>query len=132
MIPDSENPTARRKFPRVSREFPFSFRIVRPQKENEWHRSNTRFLGGGGISAILPVPLPVGTILHGKLALYASVIEFTAEVVWIDEVTRSDAGPSLFGLRFSQISQENLLAIQDMINRSREGRIEADLPSSSF
>ncbi|MBI1824199.1 MAG: PilZ domain-containing protein [Nitrospirae bacterium] len=109
----------KRKYPRVRQELPFSFRVVHPESEENWVSTKTNILGGGGISVISPVLLPVGALLHAKINHYARVIEFTAEIVWAEEVLIGESIQSRCGLRFTQISQDSLLSIHDIINNSQ-------------
>lgn len=115
-----------RRYPRIYQELPFSFRVLGPEREKEWILTKTKMLGGGGMSVTSPVLLPIGTVLHGKLKYYARVIEFTAEIVWVENVLAGESSQARYGLSFSQISQEDLLSIHDIINTSKNRKIQTD------
>jgi hypothetical protein len=108
-----------RRFPRICQELPLSFRQLDPEKKEKWVSTRTKMLGGGGFSVISPVLLPLGTLLHAKISHYAREIEFTAEIVWAEEILIGEEIQAKCGLRFTQISQESLLLIHDIINNAQ-------------
>jgi hypothetical protein len=116
-----ESLETQRRFPRVCQELPLSFRQLNPGKNEKWVSTQTKMVGGGGFSVISPVSLPLGTLLHAKISHYAREIEFTAEIVWSEEVLIGEEIQAKCGLRFTQISQESLLSIHDIINNAQSG-----------
>ncbi len=113
---DQEPLFSERRYPRTYQELPLLFRVLQPEKEKEWVSTKTKMLGGGGLSVISPLSMPVGTVLHGKLSYYAHVIEFSAEIVWAEPFSIGGASRTRYGLAFTQISQDSLLTIHDIIN----------------
>lgn len=85
----------------------------------------TKMIGGGGLSVVSPVSIPVGTFLHGKLSYFAHVVEFSAEIVWAEPFSIGESSRTRYGLSFTQISQESLLAIHDIINNSQHRPAQA-------
>ena len=68
--------------------------------------------------------IPVGTVLHGKLSYFAHVIEFSAEIVWAESFSIGEASRTRYGLTFTQISQDSLLTIHDIIDKSQSRPIK--------
>jgi PilZ domain-containing protein len=106
-----------RRYPRVDQELPLLFRVLLPEKEKEWISTETKILGGGGISVTSTLSFPVGTFLHAKLNYYARVIEFTGEIVWTENGIIDGILQNRYGISFTQISQDSLLAIHDIIDQ---------------
>jgi hypothetical protein len=121
---DQEPHFSERRYPRAYQELPLLFRVLQPEKEKEWVSTKIKILGGGGLSLISPVSMPVGTVLHGKLSYYAHVIEFSAEIVWMEPFFIGEATRTRYGLTFTQISQDSLLTIHDIINKSQHRSIQ--------
>jgi c-di-GMP-binding flagellar brake protein YcgR len=106
----------KRRYPRVKLPLPADFRILLPNKDIEQYSLNIKSLSYGGLSFISPVPLKVGTPVEMTIFNFMDQITFSAEVTWTKKVPESQTPNFKCGLKFAQISDENLVKIYHIVN----------------
>jgi hypothetical protein len=104
-----------RRSPRVIAELPADFRILTPNNDIERFSLKIKTLSGGGISFLSPVPLIVGTEIEMTLYKLSVPITFTAEVTWTEKVGDFQNERFRCGLKFTQISAEDLANIYQIV-----------------
>lgn len=104
-----------RRAPRVIAELPADFRILTPNNVIERYSLKIKSLSGGGISFLSPVPLTVGTEIEMTLYKLTVPITFTAEVTWTEKVGDFQTERFKCGLKFTQISDEDLADIYQIV-----------------
>jgi hypothetical protein len=109
-----------REHPRVEVDLKTDFRVLmrkpkegRPQMDRVTSQAKT--LGKGGLKFVSTMPLSVGDKIDMRLYYYSLMIEFVAEVVWMEE--RQGFGPSEYicGSRFAAITYDNIAHLQNII-----------------
>lgn len=103
----------RRAHPRANLELQADFRIVSSEQpaDQERQKTKTRTLGGGGLMFISPVPLSLGSRLDMRLFYMTFILEFVAEVVWIEQLVGNETGEFKCGLQYVDISDGDLAYI---------------------
>lgn len=106
----------KRRYPRVKLPLPADFRILLPDRELEQYSLNIKSLSYGGLSFVSSVPLKVGTPVKMTLFNFMDQITFAAEVTWTKRVPESRTSDMNVGLKFTQISDENLVMVHHIVN----------------
>ena len=106
----------RRRHPRFSIELPVEYRKVDNPKSHPAHTVN---LGEGGLLLYISEMIEIGQELALKV-FFSSGREFTsikarAQAVWKDICFEND-GPNRIGVRFVEISPEDLISLKEFIN----------------
>jgi hypothetical protein len=106
----------KRRYPRVKLPLPADLRILLPNKDPEQYSLNIKSLGYGGLSFISPVTLKVGTPVEMTIFNFMDQITFGAEVTWTKKVPESKTPNFNVGLKFTQISDEDMVKIHHIVN----------------
>jgi hypothetical protein len=106
----------KRRYPRVKLPLPMDLRILLPNKEPDQYSLNIKSLGYGGLSFISPVPIKVGTSVEITIFNFMDEITFGAEVTWTKKTPESKKPNFNVGLKFTQISDENMVKIHQIVN----------------
>jgi len=112
----------RRAHPRANLELQADFRILLPEKPSEQERRKTRTqtLGGGGLMFISPVPLSLGTKLEMRLFYMTFILEFVAEVVWLEQLVGNETEEFKCGLHYVDISDGDLAYIHYILYSNQQ------------
>lgn len=106
----------RRRYPRFSIDLPIEYL---PIPLSAFHKGRTINASEGGLLVYLPERMEIGQILSVKLFFSSgfnlSTIEVIAEVIWIDIHLDKDWGDYRTGLKFVDISYEDLSRLQDFL-----------------
>ena len=104
-----------KRSPRVIAELPADFRILIPNNDMDRYSLKIKSLSGGGISFLSPVLLTVGTEIEMTLYKVTVPITFTAEVTWTEKLGDFQTERFKYGLKFTQISDEDLANIYQIV-----------------
>ena len=106
----------RRRYPRFSIDLPIEYH---PIPLSAFHKGRTSNASEGGLLVYLPERMEIGQFLNVKLFFSSgfnlSTIEVIAEVVWIDIHLDKDWGDYRTGLKFVDISDEDLSRLKDFL-----------------
>ena len=106
----------RRRYPRFSIDLPIEYH---PIPLSAFHKGRTINASEGGLLVYLPERMEIGQCLNVKLFFSSgfnlSTIEVIAEVVWIDIHLDKDWGDYRTGLKFVDISDEDLNRLKDFL-----------------
>jgi c-di-GMP-binding flagellar brake protein YcgR len=106
----------RRRYPRFSIDLPIEYH---PIPLSAFHKGRTINASEGGLLVYLPERMEIGQFLNVKLFFSSgfnlSTIEVIAEVVWIDIHLDKDWGDYRTGLKFVDISDEDLSRLKDFL-----------------
>jgi c-di-GMP-binding flagellar brake protein YcgR len=106
----------RRKYPRFSIDLPIEYY---PVLSSGTHTGRTINASEGGLLVYLPQKMEIGQHLRLKLFFHSgsnmNTIEMTGEVVWIDIHLETNWGDYRTGLKFIDISPEDLKRLQDFL-----------------
>lgn len=106
----------RRKYPRFSIDLPIEYYTVPPSEPFPGRTANA---SEGGLLAYLSQGVEVGRHLRVKLFFHSgsnmNAIEMTAEVVWIDMHLETGWGDYRTGLKFVDISPEDLKCLKEFL-----------------
>ena len=111
----------RRKFPRFTIDLPIEY-----QHEDSDTRYSGRALnaGEGGLLIYLPEKVEIGDVLKLKLFFTLghdlNTVEMTVEVAWIDIHLGEEWGDYRSGVKFVDISSENLLNLKGFLKNLSE------------
>ena len=107
-----------RNYPRINVEIPVNFRILLSEKELEGLSQTIENLSAGGLMFASPVPLTIGTRLEMKFKGSTGQIIFTAQVTWTEPVFENQTSKFKCGLMFTEISDENMVQIYQILNNT--------------
>jgi hypothetical protein len=112
----------RRAHPRANLELQADFRILLPDHPTEESRqkAKTETVGGGGLMFVSPVVLSLGTRLEMRLFYMTFVLEFIAEVVWIEQLVGNETDEFKCGLRYVDIADGDLAYIHYILYSNQE------------
>ncbi len=106
----------RRRYPRFSIDLPIEYH---PIPMSALHKGRTINASEGGLLVYLPERMEIGQFLSVKLFFSSgfnlSTIEVIAEVIWIDIHLDRDWGDYRTGLKFVDISYEDLSRLKDFL-----------------
>lgn len=106
----------RRKYPRFSIDLPIEYSYL---SNSTVHSGRALNASEGGLLVYLPEKMEVGQRLRVKLFFHfratLNAVEMIAEVVWIDLHLPEGWGDYRCGLRFIDISPENLALLKDLL-----------------
>lgn len=106
----------RRKYPRFSIDLPIEYH---PIQSGALRKGKTINGSEGGLLVYLPEKMDIGQFLSVKLffssGFHLSTIEVIAEVIWIDIHLDQDWGDYRTGLKFVDISDEDLSRLKDFL-----------------
>jgi len=106
----------RRKHPRFSVDLPIEYYPTDPANTHSGRLIN---LSEGGLLVYLPEPMEIGQRLRMKLFFSAgsdlNAIEMATEVVWQDIHLGKEWGDYRFGLKFVDISLDDLNKLKDFL-----------------
>ncbi len=106
----------RRKYPRFSIDLPIEYRVI---DSPVIHTGRALNASEGGLLVYLPEKMKVGQQLALKLFFHSGVqmniIEMIGEVIWIDMHLEMNWGDYRIGLKFIDISSENLHRLKDFL-----------------
>jgi hypothetical protein len=112
----------RRAHPRANLELQADFRILLPDQpaEESRRKARTETVGGGGLMFVSPVALSLGTRLEMRLFYMTFVLEFVAEVVWIEQLVGNETDDFKCGLRYVDIADGDLAYIHYILYSNQE------------
>ncbi len=106
----------RRKYPRFSIDLPIEYRVL---DSPATHTGRALNASEGGLLVYLPEKMEVGQQLALKLFFHSGVqmniIEMIGEVIWIDIHLEMNWGDYRTGLKFIDISSENLQRLKSFL-----------------
>lgn len=106
----------RRRYPHFSIDLPIEYHLIH---SSAGHTGRTLNASEGGLLVYLPEKMEVGQSLKLKLFFSSgfnlNTIEVIAEVIWIDIHLEKDWGDYRTGLKFVDISSEDLSRLRDFL-----------------
>lgn len=112
----------RRAHPRANLELQADFRILLPDKplDQDRQKAKTQTVGGGGLMFVSPVPLSLGTKLEMRLFYTTFILEFIAEVVWIEQLVGNETADFKCGLQYVDIADGDLAYIHYILYSNQQ------------
>ncbi|MBI1824610.1 MAG: PilZ domain-containing protein [Nitrospirae bacterium] len=112
----------RRAHPRANLELQADFRILLSDTptEDQRQKAKTETLGGGGLMFVSPIQLSLGNRLEMRLFYMTFVLEFVAEVVWIEQLVGNETEEFKCGLRYVDIADGDLAYIHYILYSNQE------------